>query len=142
MDFLLTAQRDLAAARRFLERAIGQHGLPDKIAIDNSGANTAAVQTIQDDTSAPIARRQGTYLNHIVEQDHRAIKRIIRPMRGLQSFRGARLLPAAIETLHMIKQGPLECLDGQVACAAESIVLLPNIIFPQDNLPALFSPFG
>ena len=49
VDFLLTAKRDLAAARRFLERTIGQHGLPDKITIDKSGANTAAVQRIQAD---------------------------------------------------------------------------------------------
>ena len=82
VDFLLTAKRDLAAARRFLERAIGQHGLPDKITIDKSGANTAAVHAIQADTGAPIELRQVKYLNNIVEQDHRAIKRIIRPMLG------------------------------------------------------------
>jgi transposase-like protein len=41
VDFLLTAKGDLAAARRYLERAINQHGLPDKITIDNSGANNA-----------------------------------------------------------------------------------------------------
>jgi transposase-like protein len=58
VDFLLTAKRDLAAARRFLERAIGQHGLPDKITIDKSGANTAAIHSIQVDTGAPIALRQ------------------------------------------------------------------------------------
>ena len=89
VDFLLTAKRDLAAARRFLERAIGQQGLPDKITIDKSGANTAAVKRIQADTGAPIELRQVKYLNNIVEQDHRAIKRIIRPMLGFQSHRCA-----------------------------------------------------
>jgi putative transposase len=44
VDFLLTARRDAAAARRFFERAIGQHNVPDKITIDQSGANTAAVR--------------------------------------------------------------------------------------------------
>jgi putative transposase len=77
VDFLLTAKRDLAAARRFLERAIGQHGLPDNVTIDKSGANAAAVKRIQADTGAPIELRQVKYLNNIVEQDHRAIKRII-----------------------------------------------------------------
>ena len=86
VDFLLTAKRDQAAARRFLERAIGQHGLPDKITIDKSGANTAAIPSIEADTGAPIDLRQVKYLNNIVEQDHRAIKRIIRPMLGFQSF--------------------------------------------------------
>ena len=42
VDFLLTAKRDLAATRRYLERAINVHGLPEKITIDKSGANTAA----------------------------------------------------------------------------------------------------
>jgi putative transposase len=118
VDFLLTAKRDLAAARRFLERAIGQHGLPDKITIDKSGANTAAVHAIQKDTGTPIELRQVKYLNNVVEQDHRAIKRIIRSMLGFQSFRCAHILLAGIETVHMIKKGQLDCPDGQVASAA------------------------
>ena len=44
MDFLLTAHRDVAAARRFFERAIARHEVPEKITIDKSGANTAAVR--------------------------------------------------------------------------------------------------
>lgn len=124
VDFLLTAKRDLAAARRFLERAIGQHGLPDKITIDKSGANTAAIHSIQNDTCASIELRQVKYLNNIVEQDHKAIKRIIRPMLGFQSFRCARILLTGIETMHMIKKGQLECLDGQVASAADQFYSL------------------
>lgn len=124
VDFLLTAKRDLAAARRFLERAIGQHGLPDKVTIDKSGANTAAVKRIQADTGAPIELRQVKYLNNIVEQDHRAIKRIIRPMLGFQSFRCARILLAGIETMHMIKKGQLDWLDRQVASAADQFYSL------------------
>ena len=124
VDFLLTAKRDLAAARRFLERAIGQHGLPDKITIDKSRANTAAVQSIQADTGAPLELRQVKYLNNIVEQDHRAIKRIIRPMLGLQSFRCARILLAGIETMHMIKKGQLSCPNGQVSSAADQFYSL------------------
>ncbi|SMP80933.1 Transposase (or an inactivated derivative) [Noviherbaspirillum suwonense] len=124
VDFLLTAKRDLATARRFLERAIGQHGLPDKVTIDKSGANTAAVKHIQADTGAPSELRQVKYLNNIVEQDHRAIKRIIRPMLGFQSFRYARILLAGIETMHMIKKGQLDCLDKQVASAADQFYSL------------------
>ena len=60
VDFPLTAKRDLAAARRFLEGAIGLHGLPDKITIDKSGANTAAVLGVQADTGAPIELPQGS----------------------------------------------------------------------------------
>jgi transposase-like protein len=124
IDFLLTAKRDLAAARRFLERAIGLHGLPDKITIDKSGANTAAVHSVQEDTGAPLELRQVKYLNNVVEQDHRAIKRIIRPMLGFQTFRCARILLAGIETMHMIKKGQLDCPDGQVASAADQFYSL------------------
>ena len=124
VDFLLTAKRDLAAARRFLERAIGQHGLPDKVTIDKSGANTAAIHAIQADTGAPIELRQVKYLNNIVEQDHRAIKRLIRPMLGFQSFRSAHILLAGIETMHMIKKGQLDSLDGHVASAADQFYSL------------------
>jgi putative transposase len=124
VDFLLTAKRDLAAARRFLKRAIGQHGLPDRITIDKSGANIAAVHAIQEDTGALIELRQVKYLNNVVEQDHRAIKRIIRPMLGFQTFRCARILLAGIETVHMIKKGQLDCPDGQVASAADQFYSL------------------
>ena len=47
IDFLLRAKRDCAASRRFLERAMDLHGVPEKIAIDKSGANTAAIKSIQ-----------------------------------------------------------------------------------------------
>jgi len=75
VDFLLTARRDMAAARRFFERAIGLHDVPEKITIDKSGANTAAVRGIIADSGAPIELRQSKYLSNLVEQDHRAVKR-------------------------------------------------------------------
>ena len=51
VDFLLSAKRELAAARRYLERAINLHGLPEKITIDKSGANTAAIRSV---TKTPV----------------------------------------------------------------------------------------
>jgi len=77
VDFLLTAKRDKAAARRFLERAINLHGVPQKITIDKSGVNTAAIESVvKADASVDILMRNNKYLNNIVEQDHRAVKRI------------------------------------------------------------------
>lgn len=55
-----------------------------------------------------IVLRQSEYLNNIVEQDHRAIKRIVRPMFGFKRKRCARLLISGIETLHMIRKGRLD----------------------------------
>jgi putative transposase len=74
VDFLLRAKRDRAAARAFFERAIDLHGVPEKIAIDKSGSNTAAIVSIQADSGLSIELRQSKYLNNIVEQDHRNIK--------------------------------------------------------------------
>jgi len=73
VDFLLRAKRDHAAARAFFERAIDLHGVPEKITIDKSGANTAAIMSMQADSGLPIEMRQSKYLNNIVEQDHRAV---------------------------------------------------------------------
>jgi len=58
VDFLLTARRDVAAARRFFERAISLHDLPEKITIDKSGANTAAVRGLVEDSGLQIQLRQ------------------------------------------------------------------------------------
>ena len=82
VDFLLTAHRDGAAARRFFERAIDLHDVPEKITIDKSGANTAAVRGLIADGGVDIELRQCKYLNSIVEQDQRAIKKRTRPMMG------------------------------------------------------------
>ena len=124
MDFLLTAKRDRKAALRFLRRAIGQNGTPEKITIDKSGANTAAIDSYNTGHKTDIERRQCKYLNNIIEQDHRAIKRITRPMLGFKSVRCARILLAGIETMHMIRKGQLAGPNGTFASAAEQFYSL------------------
>jgi putative transposase len=124
IDFLLRAHRDCAAARRFFERAIELHGVPEKITIDKSGANTATMEGLRADSGADIELRQSKYLNNIVEQDHRAIKRIVRPMLGFKSLRCASILIAGIEIMHMIKKGQLDCSEGQASSAAEKFYSL------------------
>ena len=124
IDFLLRAKRDCAAARRFLERAMDLHGVPEKIAIDKSGANTAAINSIQTDSSADIEMRQIKYLNNIVEQDHRAIKRVVRPMLGFKTFRCARALIAGTLTMHMIRKGQLDVPEGHASSAASQFYSL------------------
>jgi putative transposase len=124
VDFLLTAKRDHAAARRFFERAIGLHDVPEKITIDKSGANTAAVRSMNADSSLEITLRQSKYLNNLVEQDHRAIKRRTRPMLGFKQFQCAAKLIAGIETMHMIKKGQLNYPKGQVTSAADQFYSL------------------
>jgi transposase-like protein len=124
VDFLLTAKRDQAAARRFFERAIGLHDVPEKITIDKSCANTAAVRSMFADSGPEIPLRQSIYLNNLVEQDHRAIKRRTRSMLGFKKFHCATKLIVGIETMHMIKKEQLNCPDGQVASAADQFYSL------------------
>ena len=118
VDFLLTAKRNMAAARRFLERTINLHDVPEKITIDKSGANTAAIESVKADACVDILMRQNKYLNNIVEQDHQAIKRITRPMLGFKSFWSARILIAGIGIMHMIRKGQMDCPGGQAKSAA------------------------
>jgi len=76
IDFLLTEHRDQEAALRFLKKAIRRHGVPEKITIDGSEANEAAIKRYNQEHGTSIDIRQIKYLNNIVEQDHRAVKRI------------------------------------------------------------------
>ena len=124
VDFLLRAKRDHAAARAFFERAIGLHDVPEKIAIDKSGSNKAAIVSIQADSGLAIAMRQSKYLNNIVEQDHRAIKRVTRPMLGFKTFRCARIIIAGIETMHMIRKNQLGDIKDQASSAANQFYWL------------------
>lgn len=80
IDFLLTAKRDAAAALLFFRKAIRYQGEPDVATIDKSGANTAALTTLNADKpeEETITIRQSKYLNNLIEQDHRNIKRRIR----------------------------------------------------------------
>ena len=124
IDFLLTARRDKKAALRFFKKAVRQHGLPEKVTIDKSGANTAALEALIEETGAEIEIRQVKYLNNVVEQDHRAIKRIVRPMLGFKSFVSARCTLAGIEIMHMIKKGQMIIVDGQGLSAAQQFYSL------------------
>uniref|UniRef100_UPI003F495CFC IS6 family transposase n=1 Tax=Cupriavidus necator TaxID=106590 RepID=UPI003F495CFC len=124
IDFLLRAQRDKAAARRFFEKAVDQDAEPDSVTIDGSPANLAALTYLNADRKIPIVIRQAKYLNNIVEQDHRAIKRIVRPMLGFKAFRCARILLGGIELMHMIAKGQMQRPDGSNPSAAEQFYSL------------------
>jgi putative transposase len=104
IDFLLTAQRDEQAAKRFLTKAIRRHGVPEKITIDGSAANEAAIKSYNAEHGTAIAIRKVKYLNNIVEQDHRGVKRVTRPMLGFKSFNAAQDTVVGIELRHMIKK--------------------------------------
>ena len=94
LDFMLSKRRDTAAARRFFKQAFGTNGVPDRVAIDKSGANLAGLQSLNVIPKFTGAGRiikilQVKYLNNILEQDHRFIKRITMPMPGFKAFHSA-----------------------------------------------------
>src|SRR6266436_3664411 len=118
IDFLLTEQRDQEAALRFLKKAIRRHGVPEKITIDGSAANEAAIKSYNEGHSTAIEIRKIKYLNNIVEQDHRGVKRITRPMLGFKAFDAAQSTLVGIELMHMIKKRQLVVEEGDEGLTA------------------------
>ena len=113
LDFMLSERRDKAAARRFFRRAIGTNGVPDRVVIDKSGANLAGLEAVNvilkfTGTGQTIKVLQVKYLNNILEQDHRFIKRITGQMLGFKAFHSASATLEGIETAHMIRKGQFD----------------------------------
>ena len=104
VDFLLTAKRDKAAAKRFFDKAMQAHGVPEKVTMDKSGTNKAVIDEINAGREIPIIVRQVKYINNVVEQDHRAVKRVTKLMLNFKSFRSAKNVLAGIELMHMIRK--------------------------------------
>ena len=113
VDFMLSEKRNKKAAFRFFQKAIGQHGLPEKITLDKSGANKAGIEKMNfwltlifllTGIFYQMIVRQIKYLNNGVEQDHRGIKRITKPMMGFKSFASAEATIAGIELHRMLKK--------------------------------------
>ncbi len=124
IDFLLTPTRDRDAAGAFLRKAILTQGLPEKITIDKSGSNTAAIKHYNKTHKTAIIMRQSKCLNNLVEQDHRAVKRVVRPMRGFKSFWSARCTIAGIEVMHAIRKGQLLIPEYTAQTPAEQFYAL------------------
>ena len=107
VDFFLSNTRNTQAAKKFLKKAIGSSGQPQKVNMDKSGANLAGLTEINQELSPEqqITIRQVKYLNNMVEQDHRGIKRVTKPMLGFKSFASAENTLAGIELYHMLRKG-------------------------------------
>lgn len=106
IDFMLSEKRDFDAAKRFFNKAIGFNDQPKKVTIDNSGANNLALKPLNQSTPKDnqIEIRQIKYLNNIVEQDHRFIKKITKLTKGFISFQSAHATLIGIELHHMLRK--------------------------------------
>lgn len=113
VEFWFSEHRDLPAAKRFLRRALQHHGRPDRIVIDGSQTNREAIissdaeNRLRDRTRRALEKiriRKSQYLNNRIEQDHRRIKRRVRPMLGFKSLSSAAVTLAGIEMVHMMRK--------------------------------------
>jgi transposase-like protein len=117
IDFLLSAKRDAAAAKRFFGKATGQvHTVnPRTITVNKNSAYPRAVADMK--KAGKIWRfsrlRQIKFLNNIVEQDHRRIKRLVRPGLGFGNLRTARRTLAGFEAMAMIRKGQVRNIGGK-----------------------------
>jgi putative transposase len=121
IDFLLTEHRDAEAALRFLKKAIRRNGLPETITIDGSDANEAAIKRYNEEYGTTIRIRQVKYLNNVVEQDHRAVKRVTRPMLGFKAFDAAQGTLVGIELMHMIRKRRMIMEAGEEGLTAAEL---------------------
>jgi len=113
VDFMLSETRDEAAATAFFKKSIGNNDLPEKVVMDKSGANLAGLTNINIYLLligfwwSFIDILQVKCLNNIVEQDHRFIKKMTKPMMGFKAIHSASATLDGIETAHMIRKGQL-----------------------------------
>ncbi len=117
IDCLLSRKRDEAASRHFFDQAIYHNTIPETINMDKSRANKAAMDSYNKDhkkarDTLVIKIRQVKYLNNLIEQDHRFIKRKVRPMLGFKSFESASTTLMGIELMHMIRKSQMLGAEG------------------------------
>ena len=109
IDFLLSAKRDAAAAERFLGKALGgeNHPAPRVINTDEHAGYSPAIVRLKSAGALVenCRHRPVQYLNNVLEQDHRAIKRRVRASQHFRSFWGAWRTIAGYEAIHMIRKG-------------------------------------
>ena len=110
----MTAKRDTAAAKRFLAKAIEASGnpMPRVMNVDKNPAYPAAAEALKAEGTLPrcVLLRQCKYLNHVIEQDHRIVKKRVWLAKGYGSFHSAWRTLQGIETVHMIRKGRMRWL--------------------------------
>ena len=127
IDFLLSPKRDAPAAKRFIQKALRSPGRarPRVINVDGNPSYPKVIAELKQhrELGRRCRCRPVRYLNNIVEQDHRAIKRRVRASQGFRSLRAAQRTIQGIETVNMIRKGqvrwvPKGDIAGQVAFVA------------------------
>ncbi len=112
LDFMLSAKRDGKAATRFFRKVLKAEPTqkPRVITVDKNAAYPVAMEALKADETlaAETELRQSKYMNNILEQDHRNIKRLTKPTMGFGSFNTARQTLRGIEAMSMIRKGQVK----------------------------------
>jgi len=112
LDFLLTAHRDAQAAKRFLRKALraAHNQEPRVINVDKNAAYPKAIDELKEkeELQELVELRQNKYLNNLVEQDHRAIKRLVKPGMVFGSFNTAQRTIKGYEIMNMLRKGQVK----------------------------------
>ena len=116
IEFMLSAKRDVCAAERFFRKMLrAEHRrLPFSISIDKNASYPEAFTTSQVERIVPkdCKLRRVKYLNNVIEQDHRFIKKKVRASQCFKSFHTAERTLEGIEALHMMRKGQVKRLGG------------------------------
>ncbi len=112
VEIFLSVKRDKKAALRFFKKTIRQWGTPRGINIDKSEANRAGIEASNETYELAIDVRPVKYLNNIVEQSHRLIRRMTRSMMGFKTSWSAATTIAGIDMVHMLYHNQIE-ISGQ-----------------------------
>ena len=112
IDFMLSARRDKRAAKRFFRKMLkaAKRQSPRVINVDQNKAYPPAIEELKNEGVLPVTSqlRQCKYLNNILEQDHRFIKRRVNPGLGFSSFKTAHRTIKGYEAMNMIRKGQIE----------------------------------
>ncbi len=109
VDFYLSKRRNATAAKRYLIKAIERNGKPSKVNIDGSSANDVGIKRSNEHRGERIEIRRCKYLNNIVEQSHRFIRKKTRPMLGFKDFESASVTLAGFEVVRMLQKRQHRC---------------------------------
>jgi IS6 family transposase len=114
LDFYLSENRNAAAAKQFLGKVLASanHPRPRVINVDGNPSYPHAVSRLKQEgrLGRRCRCRTSLYLNNIIEQDHRALKRRINAKQGFRSLEGARRTIPGYEVMHMIRKGQVRWL--------------------------------
>jgi IS6 family transposase len=122
--FMLSAKRDVSAAKRFFKKMMrAEHRrLPFSISVDKNAAYRAAFRASQAERIVPqdCKLRRVKYQNNVIEQDHRFIKKKVRASQYFKRFHTAEQTLKGIEAVNMMRKGQVKRLDGRHAAAQAS----------------------